>query len=336
MSRFSRAAWAALLVLASTPAPTARALPAPGVDVGTRADAPPRSLRAERLLDRERLRAWGVERPARLAFDESGDLFVLDARARRVIRLPVGTRSVGDDAGTGPDGAAGATVFGDESAAASYPHDIALDLRGSLLVLDRAAATVLAYDRRAAFLGTRDLDASLSDEARAPESRLLRDAYGDLWLLAARERDLVPLDGRLLRRRKGRFLDPEDSVSVPVAAAFLPKGGGWIADRGAGRLWRFDATGRIARSVAVGDSIEASPADLASDASGAVYVADAGGSRIVVFGADGARLHTRWLGASDRSWRPGAIAWGGGDRVAVADESRDEIWIFAVEREAAP
>ena len=41
----------------------------------------------------------------------------------------------------------------------------------------------------------------------------------------------------------------------------------------------------------------------------------------------------RRSGGADRPWHPVAIAWGGGDRVAVADESRGEIWIFAVERE---
>jgi sugar lactone lactonase YvrE len=323
----------AALLLASSLAPAARAFAASGVDLGTRALRPPRSLRAERLLDRDRLRAWGIERPARLAFDESGALYVLDARARRVVRLALGSRPAGDDAASGPDGT---TIFGDESATGSLPHDIALDLRGSLLVLDRAGATILAYDRRTAFLGARDLDPSLADEARAPESRLLRDAYGDLWLLAPRERDVAPLDARLMRRRAGRFLTPEDSLSAPVAAAFLPSGGGWIADRGAGRIWRFETTGRIAWSVALGDSLDGSPTDLATDASGTVYVADAGASRIVLFAPDGTRLHTRWLGAGDHPWRPGAIAWGGGDRVAVADESRDEIWIFAVEREATP
>jgi hypothetical protein len=341
VSRIVLAAWAALVLLAVPLAPRARALPAAGVDVGTRAAGPPRSLRAERLLDRERLRAWGIERPARLAFDESGDLYVLDARTRRVVRLALGTRPSGDGDGANPDGA---TIFGDESPAGSLPNDIAVDLRGSLLVLDRAGATLLAYDRRTAFLGARDLDPSLAEEARAPESRLLRDAYGDLWLLAPRERDVVPLDGRLLRRRSGRFLTPEDSLSAPVAAAFLPSGGGWIADRGVGRIWRFDTTGHLVRSAALGDSgdsIGGSPSDLATDASGALYVADVGASRIVVFGADGARLHARWLGggdggAGDKAWRPGAIAWGGADRVAVADESRDEIWIFAVEREGTP
>jgi sugar lactone lactonase YvrE len=313
----------------------ASALPASDIQVQSRAASPPRSLRAETLLDRDRLRAWGIERPSRLASGEDGALYVLDARARRVVRLSLAPRRE-DSARGGSGEPEAAAVFGDDAPASALPHDLVVDVRGSLLVLDRSRSTLSAYDRRTAYLGTRDLDPQLADEARAPEARLLRDRYGDLWLLAPRARDLVPLDARLLRRRSDRFLTPEESLGTPTAAVFLPQGGGWIADREAGTIRRFDATGRVGRSVSVGDSLAAGPADLAVDASGAVYVADPVGSRIVIFGADGARLHTRWLGAGDHAWRPGAIAWCGDDRLAVADESRGEIWILIVERESTP
>lgn len=227
-------------------------------------------------------------------------------------------------------------VFGDDAPASALPHDLVVDARGSLLVLDRSRSALSAYDRRAAYLGTRDLDPRLADEARAPEARLLRDRYGDLWLLAPRTRDLVPLDARLLRRRSDRFLTPEESLGAPTSAVFLPMGGGWIGDREAGTIRRFEATGRVGRAISVGDSLPAAPSDLAADASGALYVADAEGARIVVFDSQGARLHTRWLGGGEHAWRPGAIAWSVDDRIAVADESRGEIWIFTVERGIAP
>jgi DNA-binding beta-propeller fold protein YncE len=331
VSRRAAAASAVLFLFFFAFAPAPRA---------TGSDAPPRgvplptALRDERLLDRERLRACGIERPSRLAFDETGALYVLDARTRLVVRLALGSRPAAGDDERGD--AEGTLVFGDASATSSLPHDLVFDLRGSLLVLDRAGATLLAYDARAAYLGARDLDPSLTDEARSAEARLLRDAYGDLWLLAPREGDLVPLDGRLRRRRTGRFLTPEDSLSQPVAAAFLPHGGGWVADRGRTVISRFDATGLIVGSVTLGDSLGGTPTDLASDDAGSLFVADAGASRIVVLGPDGSHRFTRWLGGAAKPWRPGAIAWGGGDRVAVADESRDEIWIFAVRRETTP
>lgn len=342
MSRSTRLALGALcfvcLFVASADPRPARALPTPEIERRGRTDAPPRSLRAELLLDRDRLRASGIERPSRLAFDEEGALFVLDARARRVVRLVLPPRAGGAPRGPAavPAEGAAATVFGDDAPASSLPHDLVIDARGSLLVLDRSRAALFAYDRRTAYLGTRDIDLQLADEARAPESRILRDSYGDLWLLAPRARDLIPLDARLQRRRADRFLTPEESVGSPTAAVFLPEGGGWIADREAGTLRRFDATGRMGGSIPAGDSLAAEPADLATDDSGTLYVADAAGARLLVFGADGARLHTRWLGGERRAWRPGAIAWSPDDRVAVADETRGEIWIFTVDRGVAP
>lgn len=329
MSRHRSALVAILFAFGA--APTARALPVPAVDLGPSLGSP-RSLRASLFLNRDRLRGYGIERPARLAFDEKGALYVLDARARRVVRLSL-FRAEGGGRGIGggrPSGGGATAVYGDDAPASALPHDLALDLRGSLLVLDRSRATVAGYDRNASYLGTRDLDPALAEEARAPDSRLLRDPYGDLWLLAPRVRDLAPLDARLGRKRQDRFLSPEDSLSEPVAAVFLPQGGGWIADRGTGRLRRFDPTGRIRSGV------DLMAADLAVDGSGSLYVADAQGSRIVVLDREGRIIQERWLGGETRGWRPGAIAWSAEDKVAVADEARGEIWIFDVERGATP
>lgn len=338
MSRTTWLALAALCFAFSSSGPVAprpaHALPTPDIELRGRSAAPPRSLRAELLLDGERLRAGGIERPSRLAFDEDGALYVLDARARRVVRVSLPPRA-GEPA-PAAHASESVTLFGDDAPASALPHDLVVDARGSILVLDRSRAALSAYDRRTAYLGTRDLDLQLADEARAPESRILRDPFGDLWLLAPKARDLIPLDARLLRRRADRFLTPEESIGALGAAVFLPHGGGWIADREAGTLRRFDATGRVGATVLVGDSLAAAPADLAADPSGAVYVADPEGERVIVFGSDGARLHTRWLGGGGRSWRPGAIAWSADDRIAVADESRGEIWIFTVDRGTAP
>ncbi len=332
VTRHARSALVALFFALFSAAPPAGAIPVPSVDWGGSAMGAPRSLRASLHLGPERLRGYGIERPARLAFDEEGALYVLDSRARRVVRLAF------------LDAAAEGVVFGDDAPASALPHDLALDLRGSLLVLDRSRATVAGYDRRASYLGTRDIDGGLADEVRAPSSRLLRDPFGDLWLLAPQVRDIVPLDARLLRKRQDRFLSPEDSLGDPAAAVFLPQGGGWIADRGAGRLQRFDATGRIRFGVrlepvpgASGDAATTgTPVDLAVDPSGALYVADMEGSRIVILDRDGRVLQTRWLGGEERPWHPGAIAWGPLDKIAVADESKGEIWIFEVERGGAP
>jgi len=319
------AAFIAILLAAFAPAAVCPA-GAPAT-TGETPRGEPRTLRAERLLDRDWLRERGIEAPSRLAFDDAGALYVLDGSARRVIRLPL------ESAGADRYGEPAADRYGEEMAASWIPSDLALDLRGSLLVLDRASASVAAYARRGEALGDRDLDPPLQDEARAAGARLLRDPYGELWLLAPRERDLVSLDARLRRRRVGRYLLPEASLEFPVAAAFLPRGGGWIADAGNGVLRRFEATGRLSATAHAPDSIAFEPSDLASDATGAVYASDAAGCRVIAFGPDGAPLAIHWLSGDGRPWRPAAIAWSPADRIAVADPGRGEIWILAVVRE---
>jgi sugar lactone lactonase YvrE len=302
----------------------------------TRARAPlagePRSFRAERLLDREWLRAHGIETPSKLAFDDAGALYVLDVRDRRVVRIPLGA-SDGDRYG---DGGPAAERYGEEFATSWLPSDLVVDLRGSILVLDRAAGSVVALSRRGEALGDREIDPSLREEARASGARLLRDPYGELWLLSPRERDLVSLDSRLRRRRVGRFLVPEESIEAPVAAAFLPRGGGWIADGGRGILRRFETTGRISATARAADSIAFMPTDVATDATGSVFAADAAGCRVIAFEPGGRQLATHWLSGGARAWRPAAIAWSPNDRVAVADPERGEIWILSVEREGSP
>jgi sugar lactone lactonase YvrE len=328
-------AFLALLALAAAPSAFA-ALPDVSASNSDPA-APPRALRADRLLDRAWLQSRGVGAPARLAFDEEGALYVLDAAARRVIRLPLGSRLGASSADPAETGAP--LAFGEDVAPSWLPSDLALDLRGSLLVLDRSAAAVAAYGRRAEPLGSRDVDPALAEESRAADARLVRDPFGDLWLLAPRERDLVPLGARLERRRSGRFLMPEEALESPVAAAFLPRGGGWIADGSLAVVRRFAPTGTMTITAAPNDSLPFAPADLATDGSGALFVADAAGGRVAVFGEGGALLTTHWLsggGSGGRPWRPSAIAWSRDDRVAVADPSRGEIWILTVEREGTP
>ena len=91
------------------------------------------------------------------------------------------------------------------------------------------------------------------------------------------------------------------------------------------------------RSVVPADSATAAaPTDLAVDASGYLYVADAAGQRILVYSPEGALLLDRALGGSDSRWQPAAIAVGPNDRVAVADPVRGEIQILSIERGVSP
>jgi len=288
---------------------------------------PPTALRSERVIDRASLEAWGVPRPSRLAFDAEGALYVLDTGRRRLVKVGLDGTLLHEVA-----------LSGDDPANGIEPGDVLVDARGSVLVLDRASSSVLAYDKSGALLATRPLASDLADEARDPRSSLLQDAFGRLWLLAARERDLIRLDTSLARDRAGRFLTPEDSVGTPGTAVAAPDGAMWLADVATGALRRFRPSGALAGAAPLADSAAAAPARvtaLAADASGYIYAADRPGQRILVFTADGVRELERMLGGGTHPWRPAALAWSAGeDRLAAADPDRGEIQIFTIERGA--
>jgi streptogramin lyase len=288
---------------------------------------PPEALRSERILDRATLESWGVPRPTRLAFDADGALYILDSGRRRLVKV-------------GPDGVLlhEVSLSGDDPASTTEPADVLVDARGSVLILDRASASILAFDKSGALLAARPLAADLADEARDPRASLLQDAFGRLWLLAPRERDLIRLDASLARDRAGRFLTPEDAVGAPGAAVASPNGETWIADLASGTLRRFHASGAVAGAVSTADSAAAAlpvrVAALAADAFGYVYAADLAGQRILVFAEDGSRATERVLGGGTHAWRPAALAWGAQDRLAAADAERGEVQIFRIERAA--
>ena len=287
---------------------------------------PPVALRTERIVDREALEALGVPRPSRLVYDAAGDLYVLDAQSRRVVKLDPRGAPLLDLGG-----------YGEDEASFSLPCDLVVDSRQSLLVLDRGKGTVIAFDPAGRFLAARSFGDGVSEEAFAPAARLRIDPFGALWLIAARSRDLVPLDERLERARQSRFLAPEESLSTIAASAFLPGGGVWVHDAGAGVLRRFGASGRLLGSVAFGDSTgSAEPSDLAADGDGYLYAPDVQGQRILVYDSEGALRLTRTLGGPTAPWRPAALAVSRLDRIAVADPARGEIQILVIERERAP
>jgi tripartite motif-containing protein 71 len=287
---------------------------------------PPSALRLEKVLDRSTLEAIGISRPSRLAFDPSGNLYVLDPVRRRVAKL---------------DGS-GAPLFelggyGEDPSSFSIPLDFAIDRRQSLLVLDRGKSAIVAFDGQGHFLAVRAVGTDVAADAFDPSARLLIDPFGDLWLLAARERDLVPLDDRLERARSARTLAPEESLGTLGAAAFLPEGGGWIYDQGGRRLRRFGAGGRLLGAVAWPESSSAPPTcDLATDPGGFLYVADPAGQQLLVHDPSGALKLARALGGPGAPWHPAAIAVSRFDRVAIADPARGEIQILAIEREGSP
>ena len=280
----------------------------------------PAALRADVVLDRDALAGFGVPRPTALAFDGDGALYILDASSRRVVKLdPRGKflHSVGG--------------YGDDPASLTLPEEIIVDRRESLLVLDRARGSLVAFDRTGSFLATRPFEDDLAEAAREPGARLLLDVFGRLWLLLPRERDLVPLDDRLRRARTARFLTPEDALQEPALASPLPGGDGWLYDGGSHALRRYRSSGALG---APADTASIEMSALATDRAGYLYAADPVTQRLVVRDPGGRVVIERMLGGPGVPWTPTSVAWSRLDRVAVADRARGEIQILAVERGA--
>jgi DNA-binding beta-propeller fold protein YncE len=285
---------------------------------------PPRALRVHALWDRDAMEAAGIRSPERLLYGPDGTLYVLDGESRRIVALdPAGRpiRSVGG--------------YGSDEASLEVPVDLILDHRGSLLVLDRSRGEIVAFDPAGRFLTSRTLAGDALDEGRTPGVRLLRDPFGSLWLLAPSARDLIPLDDQLAPARVSRYLEPRDSLVTPTLAAFAPGGDVWVYDAGPHALRRFGSGGRLLLRASLGDStsVAVEPAEIASDRSGAAYVADPAGQRILVVAPSGTVTLTRFLGGAERPWRPTSLAVGPGDLLAAADADRDEIQVFSVGRE---
>jgi len=311
---------ASVLAVALVPA-AIRAAP----DVGTESrPGPPHALRAERVLDAATLDRLGVPHPTRIVFDANHCLYVLDAAARRIVKLDPAGQPLWDLGG-----------YGDDDQSFSLPSDLAIDRRQSLLVLDRGKNALVAFDPAGHFLGVRSFGETVATDAADPGSRLLVDPFGDLWLLGVRDRDLIPLDDRLERSRRSRFLAPEASAGSPEVAVYLPTSGGWFFDAAGRKLRRFGNNGQIAPAVA--DSLAPSgAADLAVDQAGFLYAADPGGQRLLVLDDQGALRIERALGGAGVPWHPGAVAVSRSDRVAILDSERGEIQILAIERERVP
>ena len=304
--------------------PPPSAVASPSLERESKA-APPQALRLERTIDRESLERMGIFRPTRLVYDASGNLYVLDVGRRRVAKV-------------GPSGTPLFQLggYGDDPTSFSLPSDLVIDRSQTLLVLDRGRNAIVAFDLQGHFLADRAVGSDLAAEAFDPAARLLVDSFGDLWILAARERDVIPLDDQLERARSSRFLSPEDSLGTPAAAAFLPDRGGWVLDLGARALRRFSPGGGLL-GVAVWPVAGAPGAcDLAADGGGFLYVADPAGQQVLVLDEERTIRLVRAFGGAEIPWHPSAIAVSRLDKIAVADPARGEIQILSIERSEHP
>jgi DNA-binding beta-propeller fold protein YncE len=156
-------------------------------------------------------------------------------------------------------------------------------------------------------------------------------ADGSLGVVDRTRQRVVRLDptGRVVAEWGPRFED--DAAATDLSGLAAGGGDAWyLLDRGRQRVLRLDGSGHAVAAIDLRRLATYGPNGLAVDGRGDLYLADTGGSRILVFGADG--VLTRTIGGAGSGLgdlkQPVAIAFGADGAMFVADieRSRVERW----------
>jgi sugar lactone lactonase YvrE len=250
-----------------------------------------------------------LSNPVGVAVDPMGILYVVDAGAKRVVKIGADGRMIA--AWTTPEGG---TAF-------EAPHDIATGPGGNIYVLDRAAGVVFGVSpdgkqigrwgsdgpgfynpsglaasaagyfvadtgtgrivrfdgngKRQGDLGPRSGGGS---ELKEPTGAIA-DADGGIWAVDGGAAALVRFskDGQ-------KEISFESTARAPARGTQLPDGSLLISDPLRGRLLRFDKQGKLLARYGEQGSEEGKfqlPTGLTADAQGNVYVADSQNNRVV-------------------------------------------------------
>ncbi|HLZ29315.1 MAG TPA: PA14 domain-containing protein [Chloroflexota bacterium] len=155
-------------------------------------------------------------------------------------------------------------------------------------------------------------------------------ADGSLAIVDRGRQRVIRLDptGALLAEWGPRFEAEADAQDLNGIAA---SGSDWyLLDRGRNRILQLDSTGRATHSIDLAPLGTYGPNGLAVDVKGNLYLADTGGSRILMFGPSGALI--RSIGTSGTGLgqlkQPVAMSFGpdGGVFVTDVENSRVEHW----------
>ncbi len=246
--------------------------------------------------------------PEFIAIDSSGNLFISDAAAYRVRKI-VPSGVITTVAGTGQFGYSGDGGPG-TSAAMTIPQGVSVDAAGNVFFADWLAHRIrritpagridsVAGNGEAIFAGDGGLAtaASLSAAvgvavdpsggfviADSENARVRRvNAQGLIVTAAGSGQASAPKDGGLAT---------DAGISLPAGIAVSNTGVIYVADRGNKRVRRIGADGRISTAAGTGDSGYSgdggqgsaarinSPAGVAVDAAGNLYVADRANHRV--------------------------------------------------------
>jgi hypothetical protein len=250
--------------------------------------------------------------PNAVAVDARGDLFIADSSDNRIRRVDAATRRITTVAGTG---VAGSTGDGGRATRAQigYPLAVAVDPAGDVYFSDLSASTIRRVDTAGIITtvagggtpatGVGDGGPATSASLARPEG-LAFDPSGNLLIGDANESRVRKVTAGVITTIGGNGTHgfggdggPATSaeLSYPAGIAYDHAGNLYIADSSNSRVRKIDPSGIITTVAGggVGDGLPATsiglsgPEGLSTDASGDVYIAECGTSRVRKVGADG-------------------------------------------------
>ena len=263
----------------------------------------------------------GLNKPSAIAVDRDGGILIADTWNHRIRKIqPNGI--ITTLAGLG------APLFSGDGGPASKaglakPRGLAVNRDGHLYISDSGNSRIRFIDRMTGLISTIagtgeggfSGDGGPSELAQLSSPRRIHiDRDGNLYIADTGNQRVRRIDGEtgLITTVAGngetgpvqdQVPATETPLDTPVAVFVSPKGRIWIADRGHHRIRRVDTDGIIETMAGstegfAGEGEEASqalfsnPSDLVHDASGNLYISDAGNHRVRKVVAKTTRIRT--------------------------------------------
>ena len=216
----------------------------------------------------------GYTMPTGIAVDNTGAMYVADSVANTVYKFPAGSTSASTSTAS----------FG---TGLSSPSGVAIDPAGNLYVVDTGNNRVVYFPNNSGTLGTQTTLSTGSYALSAPHGMAV-DGYGNLYIAdSGNARVLIvpnPFSGAV-----GKVATVGSGFTSPYGVAIDKFLNVFVADKGANAVYEVPGgTGLISTGTTnagsgtqttVGSGFSA-PTGVAIDASGSVYVADGGNSKI--------------------------------------------------------
>ena len=250
--------------------------------------------------------------PRSVAVDASGNLFIADERSNRIRRVDAATGVITTVAGNGDESFSGDGGLA-TSASLSAPDGVAVDASGNLFIADRGSFRIRRVDAATGIITTvaGNGDEGISGDGGPATGASLRtpwsvavDASGNLFI-ASHDRfrirrvdaatgviTTVAGNGKLGPSRDGSPAT-DVSLNIPSGMAVDASGNLFVAEHGSSLIRRVDAATGVITTVAGNHTFGFSgdggpptaaklnrPVGVAVDASGNLFIADYGNSRI--------------------------------------------------------